>query len=203
MKVLFQGDSITDMGRDRSDPHNLGPGYAKYAARWLAHYCPEEEFEFLCLGISGNKTEDLVARWQTDCVDVAPDVLSILIGINDTWHHAGNRDWLSNEQFEANYRHILEEAKKIEGIRIVIMEQFLLPREDWAFFREDLDPKIQITRKLALEYADIFIPLDGILTAEAINVGDYTILSEDAVHPSVDGAKFIGKLWAEAVAEII
>ena len=203
MKVLFQGDSITDMGRDRSDFHDLGNGYAKYAARWLRHYCPEEEFEFIDLGISGNKTSDLVARWKTDCIDIAPDILSILIGINDTWHRAGDKNWIPNDEFENNYRTILEDAKKIDGIKIVMMEQFLLPREDWEYFREDIDPKIRITRKLAREYADVFIPLDGLLEAEAIRIGDYHILSEDAVHPAVDGAKFIGQLWAEAVAEII
>jgi len=203
MKILFQGDSITDAGRNREDIHNLGNGYPKYAAEKLQVLMPDTEFEFFDLGISGNKTEDLVARWQTDCMDIAPDVLSILIGVNDTWHHAHDKSYLTDEEFERNYRYILDEAKKIPGIKIIIMEQFLLPNPDFAFFREDLAPKIEVTRKLAREYADVFIPLDGLLTAENVKVGDYRILSPDGVHPSEVGADFIGALWAEAAASIL
>lgn len=85
MKVLFQGDSITDAGRDRTDPHYLGEGYPKYAAEALRAKFPNETFEFINLGISGDRTVDLLNRWQKDCIDVQPDVVSILIGVNDTW----------------------------------------------------------------------------------------------------------------------
>ena len=100
MRILFQGDSITDAGRDRSDYHDLGEGYPKYAAEAIVSKYPDEDFEFINLGISGNQTADLVDRLQSDFIDIQPDFVSILIGINDTWHRAENREWLSGEEFE-------------------------------------------------------------------------------------------------------
>lgn len=205
MKILFQGDSITDAGRNREDYHNLGFGYPKYAAAKLKSKMPATDFEFIDLGISGHKVEDLKNRWQSDCVDIAPDLMSILIGVNDTWHHAGDKSWIPNDVFEADYRQILEDAKKIQGIKIIMMEPFLLPAEDKEFFREDLDPKIQIIRKLAREYADAYIPLDGLLMARSVNIADKASMSMggDGVHPSETTADFIGGLWAEAAFELL
>ena len=100
MKVLFQGDSITDWGRDRSDYHDLGNGYPKYAAKYIKEMMPDTEFEFIDLGISGDQTANLVARLQSDFVDIKADVVSILIGINDTWHRADTRQYLDDAIFE-------------------------------------------------------------------------------------------------------
>ncbi len=203
MKILFQGDSITDADRNRDDIHNLGNGYPKYAARYLTDYFPGMDFEFVDLGIGGNQTIDLVNRLQTDFVDIQPDIVSILIGINDTWHRAGDKEWLSNEKFEENYRTVLEAIKTKTKAKIVMIEPFLLPAEDKLYFREDLDPKIQVVRKLAREYADLFIPLDGILAAACVNT-DWTAFSQDGVHPTYDiGADFIGHIYADYVAEVI
>ncbi len=205
MKILFQGDSITDASRDREDYHHLGYGYPKYAAAKLKAKMPSTEFEFIDLGISGHKVEDLKNRWQSDCIDIAPDLMSILIGVNDTWHHADDKSWIPNDVFEADYRYILEEAKKIDGIKIIIMEQFLLPNPAIEFFREDIDPKIQIVRKLAKEYADAFIPLDGLLTAYSLGIEDKASMSGggDGVHPSPATADYIGGLWADAAYSLL
>ena len=83
IKLLFQGDSITDAGRAYGDCHNLGNGYPKYAAEYIAEKYPDVDFEFIDLGVSGNQTKDLVARLQSDFIDINPDIVSILIGIND------------------------------------------------------------------------------------------------------------------------
>ena len=91
IKLLFQGDSITDAGRDRNDIHNLGNGYPKYAAKFLAEKYPDIDFEFIDLGIGGDQTKNLVARLDKDFIDIQPDIVSILIGINDVWHYAANR----------------------------------------------------------------------------------------------------------------
>ena len=101
MKVLFQGDSITDAGRDYADPHHLGDGYPKYAAEAIRDRFPDETFEFINLGISGNRTTDLLERWQKDCIAVQPDVLSILIGINDTWRRYDSNLPMTVEEYEA------------------------------------------------------------------------------------------------------
>lgn len=203
MKLLFQGDSITDADRDRNDPHELGNGYPKYAAKFLKEKFPETDIEFIDLGISGNQTIDLVNRLQADFIDIQPDIVSILIGVNDTWHRAEKREWLSDEKFEENYRAVLEAIKSKTNAKIVMLEQFLLPAEDKLFFREDLDPKIQITRKLAREYADVFIPLDGLLASHICHE-DWQEISADGVHPTYGrGAEVIGKIYADYVAELI
>ncbi len=197
MKILFQGDSITDAGRDRSDIHNLGYGYPLYSAELIKNAFPEAEFEFVDLGISGNKAEDLRDRWTSDAIEIQPDVISILIGINDTWHRAPNRDWMPHDYFEECYRGILERIKKETNAKIIILEQFLLPVEDKMFFHVDLDPKIQITRKLAREYADVFVPLDGIFAAASVRE-PATEFAADGVHPTAKGAKLIAEHYLDA-----
>ncbi len=202
MKILFQGDSITDGGRDRNDPHNIGWGFTLYATRYITARHPEMDFEFLNFGIAGNQSSDLVGRWTTDCIEHQPDVVSVMIGVNDTWHRAHNRQWLSDDQFEENYRNILERVKKETNAKIIIMEQFLLPTEDKEYFREDMNPKIMITRKLAREYADVYIPLDGYFAAACVEK-DSLFWSEDGVHPNNNGAALMGRHFADALDKII
>lgn len=202
MKILFQGDSITDCDRKREDYHDLGAGYPKYAAELIAKAYPETEFEFINLGISGNQTKDLVERLQSDFIDVQPDLVSIHIGINDTWHRAAERNWIGDDVFEAQYRKVLTEIKEKTNAKILIIEQFLLPVEDKAYFREDLDGKIDITRALAREFADYYIPLDGLM-AQACVGNDAYHWSADGVHPNENGAKFIADLYIEAFRKII
>ncbi len=201
MRILFQGDSITDAGRF-SDENGIGQGYVKYAIENIKNAYPRAEFEFINRGISGHKIQDLLNRWDHDAIDLQPDVISILIGVNDTWHHAEQRDWIPNDQFEASYRACLEALKAKTKAKIIIMEQFLCYTDDKAFFREDLDPKVQITRKLAREYADAFIPLDGIFASESITAAP-TYWAADGVHPTEAGARLIAKHYLEAFKKVI
>ncbi|MBP3377969.1 MAG: SGNH/GDSL hydrolase family protein [Clostridia bacterium] len=201
MRILFQGDSITDAGRFE-DEKGMGWGYPLYASELIKNRHPEIEFEFINRGISGHKVSDLAARWQQDCIDLQPDVVSILIGVNDTWHHAENRNWIPNEEFEATYRGLLTDIKEKTNAKIIILEQFLIPVEDKEFFRIDLDPKIQITRKLAREFADAFIPTDGLLAAHYVGV-EPTLWAADGVHPTEAGARLIGDFYADAFDKIL
>ena len=202
MKILFQGDSITDADRNREDCHDLGKGYPKYAAECLREAHPEIDFEFINLGISGDQTKDLVARWEEDCIKVNPDIVSILIGVNDTWHHAYDKSFIDNSLYEANYRFILSEIKTRTNAKIMILEQFLLPVPDKEIFHPDIDAKIQITRKLAREYADVFVPLDGILAAGCVE-RDMYFFSDDGVHPNENGSRFIGSIYAESIEPLL
>lgn len=203
IRLLFQGDSITDMGRDREDIHNLGFGYPKFTAERLVNLHPEIDFEFLNQGISGDRAESLKARWQTDCIDLQPDVVSILIGINDTWHHVADQSWMPHSYFEECYRFCLEEIRNKTNARIIMIEQFLLPGNEFTEqFRPDMDPKVQVTRKLAREYADVFIPMDGIFAAHCIGV-DGTAWAGDCVHPSEAGARLIADAYADAFEKIL
>lgn len=202
IKLLFQGDSITDAGRDRADCHDLGEGYPKYAAKYLRESHPEIDFEFIDLGISGNQTKDLVARLQSDFLAIDPDIVSILIGINDVWHHAGEQDWIPAEVFEERYRTVLEAIKHHTHAKIMMLEPFLIPIEDKAVFRIDLAPKIEIIRKLARGYADVYMPTDGLLQAAFIG-DDPLTFAADGVHPTPKGADCIGKLYAEYLEKLL
>lgn len=202
IKILFQGDSITDMGRDREDIHSLGWGYPRYAAPEIRKLFEDVEFEFIDKGISGNQTKDLVERLDDDFIQLKPDIVSILIGINDVWHHAGERDWLSDEQFEKNYRTVLEALKNKTDAKIMMIEPFLIPVDDKLFFREDLYRKIEVVRKLAREYADVYLPLDGLLQSAFIK-DEPTSYAEDGVHPTEKGARFIAGLYAEYISPLI
>ena len=202
IKLLFQGDSITDAGRDYDNYHDLGRGYPKYAADLLKERHPEIEFEFIDLGISGNQTKDLVARLEKDFVDIQPDIISILIGVNDVWHYAADRQWLDNNLFEERYRTVLEAIKTRTNAKLMMIEPFLIPIADKNFFREDLNPKIDIVRKLALEYADVYLPTDGLLHSAFIG-DDPLTYAADGVHPTPKGAEFIGNLYADYIESLL
>ncbi len=202
IRLLFQGDSITDAGRSYENPRLLGDGYVKYAAKYLQQAYPQVEFDFINLGISGNQTKDLVARLDRDFLNIQPDIVSILIGVNDVWHHAEDRSWIPDDVFEERYRTVLQAIKEKTNARIMMLEPFLIPVEDKLYFREDLYKKIEIERKLAREYADVYLPTDGLLSAAF--VGDEpTSYAADGVHPTDKGAEFIGKLYWEYMKKII
>ncbi len=202
IKILFQGDSITDWGRVYEEYHSLGHGYVKFAADYIKEAFPEKEFEFINRGIGGNKVIDLVNRLDNDFIDIQPDIVSIMIGINDVWHLAGDRNWLDNDVFEAQYRTVLNALKEKTNAKIIIIEPFLIPVEDKLHFREDLAPKIEIIRKLAREYAVAYLPTDGLLNAAFI--GDDPIsFAADGVHPTEKGAEFIGRKYAECIKPVI
>ena len=202
MRLLFQGDSITDAGRNRSDLHDLGGGYPKYAAAFIKELFPDADIEFIDKGVGGDQTKDLVARLEDDFIALQPDLVSVMIGINDTWHHAADRSYIPHDVFEERYRTVLTALKERTNAKIVIIEPFLIPIEDKLHFREDLDPKIQIVRKLAREYADVFIPTDGLLASAFIG-NDPLKFAADGVHPTAYGAEYIGKLYAEYTKDLI
>lgn len=196
--VLFQGDSVTDCGRARENLYDLGVGYPMIISSLLMHKLAGMNIKFINKGISGNRSIDLVNRWQEDCVDLKPTVVSILIGINDTWRRFDNNDETTAEQFEANYRKILDETKKL-GARIIMIEPFVNPYpDDRKAWREDLDKKIHVVRKLAKEYGAILVPTDGIMNAGfAVTPDNY--YSADGVHPSYAGHGLVAEAWCKAV----
>jgi acyl-CoA thioesterase-1 len=198
MRVLFQGDSITDAGRATSGS-TLGDGYAFIAASMMGALYPQKRLEFVNRGISGNRVKDLASRWQQDCVDVRPDLVSIMIGINDTWRRYDSNDPTPAEKYEAGYRGLLERTKNELGAKIVILEPFLLPASaDLKAWREDLDPKIDAARRLAREFADVYVPFDG-LFAEAVMSAPGAYWAGDGVHPSPAGHAFIAMNWVRYV----
>ena len=203
MRILFQGDSITDAGRNRADKYDLGEGYPFYAAALIKEKYPDKKFEFINKGVSGDRAELLLARWQEDAINIQPDVISILIGVNDTWHNsAPQTNWMKHEYFEYCYRTILEDVKKNTNAKIIMIEQFLLYTDDKAYFRTDLAPKIEITRKLAREYADAYIPMDGLFAKASVDK-EPTFWAEDGVHPTKAGAQLMASYYLDAISPFI
>ena len=204
MRILFQGDSITDAGRDHRNFHNMGNGYPKFASALLREEFPEAELEFINLGISGNRTDQLFDRMYADMIALQPDVVSILIGINDIWHrHGANRIETTDEQFAANYRAILSRIKAQTNAKIAILAPFLLDNADKEAWRSELDSILPIVRSLAEEFADVYIPLDEIFAKALSTQPAPQYYSGDGVHPNQNGAEFIGKVYAEAVAPLL
>ena len=202
MRILFQGDSITDAGRDRRNYYHLGGGYPKYAAELIRAEHPD--VELINLGISGNRSDQLFDRSYDDIIKLQPDIVSILIGINDIWHrHSSSPIPTTDEQFELNYRTLLGEIRKQTSAKIMILCPFLLDDEGKESWRGEVDRVIAIVRKLADEFADVYIPLDE-LFAEALKTQpEAKFYSADGVHPNDNGRAFIGKHYAEAVKNLI
>lgn len=202
MKILFQGDSITDNGRKRKVLNDLGNGYPLLVAQMLTERYPNIKFEFINKGIGGDQTKDLLLRWQNDCIDLRPDIVTLLVGVNDTWHHCGDGQWVANELYEANYRYLLESIKNNTNAKIVVMEQFVLDFPEMESFHNDIDEKIRITRKLAREYADAFIALDGIFASACI-AEPPSYWTREGVHPTERGHELIATHCCKAVSYII
>ncbi|MFO7724070.1 MAG: SGNH/GDSL hydrolase family protein [Oceanipulchritudo sp.] len=201
--LLFQGDSITDCKRDRSLPDSLGSGYVNILAGLLGALHPRLGVACLNRGISGNRTSDLADRWREDCLDLQPDVLSLLIGINDVWRRYDSNLPTSVDAFAANYRKVLElTAGALPRTTLLLLEPFLLPfPEDRRPWREDLDPKIDVVRHLAREFGARLVPLDGIFAA-ASTIQPPSFWASDGVHPTPAGHGLIARAWLEAAGAI-
>ncbi len=206
IKILFQGDSITDAGRDRRNFHDLGNGYPKYAAENLRKAYPDVDFEFINLGISGNRTDELFDRLYTDAISLQPDIISILIGVNDVGHrHGVSRIMTTDEQLELNYRTILKELKAKTNAKIMIIVPFILDYEDEMseYIKEELPSVQKIVYDLAEEFADVCIPLDKLFGEAVASQPEPLWYSGDGVHPNANGAAFIGEHYANYIAPII
>ena len=206
MKILYLGDSVTDSGRDKTNPADLGNGYVKYATENIKNACPDMDISFYNRGISGNRTEDVVVRLDSDVIAIDPDITVLLIGINDVWHHYTSTPTRAavetpTDRFEANLRKILDAIKSCNS-KLVMLEPFALPRENLEIILPELDEKIRIERRLAREYADIYISLHGRF-AEMMISADYTALTADGVHPNDGGKRLIGGMVSDAVLQLI
>ena len=207
IKLVFQGDSITDAGRDRRNYHELGGGYPKYAAELIKKDHPDTEFEFINFGISGNRTSELFDRLYADGIAFQPDVISFLIGINDVWHrHGPAKIATTDAQLKLNYTEILKRIKRETNAKIVILAPYVLDAETIDYvgaMKEDLKTVLPIIRELAAEYADVYIPLDELFEEALKTQPTPAYYSADAVHPNENGAKFIGECYARAVKDLL
>ena len=149
--ILFQGDSITDCGRNREDPDDLGDGYVNLITEILSDRYSHYNIKFINRGISGDRIRDLQLRWDTDCIDIKPDILSILIGVNDTLITPAR-------QFEEEYRMLLTQTARALNSKIILCEPFILLENNNAY-RYDLNAKVEIVDRLSEEFLYSFITI--------------------------------------------
>jgi lysophospholipase L1-like esterase len=198
-RILFQGDSITDGNRGRSaDPnHILGHGYRFIIASFFSAASPEKHLEFINRGISGNKVSDLVGRWQQDTLDLKPDMVSILVGINDT---GGNEPI---DDYERDYEKLLADTvAALPGVRFVLCEPFTLPvgnhRDNFGPWKKDVEKRAEVVGKLAKKYKAPVVHFqrafdDACKRAPA----DYWIW--DGIHPTYSGHQIMADEWVRTV----
>ena len=204
---LFQGDSITDGNRGRtSDPnHVMGHGYAFSIASRVGARFPEKVLTFYNRGISGNRIPDLAARWQQDALALKPDVLSILIGVNDTDAGIREKDAAATKKFEDGYRGLLDETKTaLPECLLVLCEPFIAPvgrvKENWNDWQKEMQEKQEVVRRVATEYKTVFVPLQKVFNeATARAAADYWIW--DGIHPTVAGHELITDEWLKQVSK--
>jgi lysophospholipase L1-like esterase len=203
--VLFQGDSITDAGRDRkssgpNDPSALGRGYPCLLAAALLADHPQAQLKVYNRGISGNKVPDLAKRWQEDTIALRPNLLSILIGVNDIWHKLSGRYSGTVEDYETGYRALLRQTlKELPGVRIVVCEPFVLRcgavSDQWF---PEFDQRRAVARKLADQLGLTLVPLQTMFD-DAAKDAPPQYWAGDGVHPTLAGHALMAKTWRAIV----
>ncbi|MBQ2614294.1 MAG: lysophospholipase [Clostridia bacterium] len=202
MRILFQGDSITDAHRSREDDSLIGIGYPLLVTSELG-FAEPGNYEFLNRGIGGNRSVDVYARIKNDIINLKPDVMSILMGVNDVWHEFhDNPNGIDAEKFYKIYDLLIEEVKAaLPNIKIMIMEPFSLKgfgnEAYWETFDKEVRMRAQMAKKIAEKYNLPFIPLqEGFddLTEKA----DASYWLGDGVHPTAMGHEFIKNEWMKA-----
>ena len=202
MRILFQGDSITDAGRSWNDPSQLGVGYARLVEASLGYDEPGQH-EFFNRGISGNRIVDLYARIKADILNLKPDVMSILIGVNDVWHETGdNPNGVAADKFYKIYDMLIEEVKAaLPNIKIMILEPFVLEAcsttEKWDIFYNEVPKRAEMAKKIAEKYNLPYIPLQAGFDELAKKAPNAYWLG-DGVHPTAKGHEFIKRQWLQA-----
>lgn len=203
--ILFQGDSITDALRDRSPNGHLGIGYARMVAAELGFQYPNE-YQFFNRGIGGNRIVDMYARIKSDAINLKPDIMSILIGINDVWHELGQNNGTSPEKFFTIYCMLIEELKEaLPDLKIMILEPFVLKgistESSWKKFRLETDKMIEKARAVAEKYDLKYISLQDKFD-EACKLAPEACWLFDGVHPSAAGHELIKREWLKAFNEL-
>lgn len=205
--ILFQGDSITDCGRSRENYDWIGEGYPVLVKAQLGFEQPEK-YDFQNRGISGNRIVDVYARIKADIINLKPDYMSILIGVNDVWHELDEQNGVDAEKYEKIYCMMIEEIKEaLPDIKIMILEPFCLQgsatenTEDelgrWNLFSSEVKKRAEKARTVAEKYGLAFVPLQERFDEVAKKTNNQHWI-RDGVHPSAMGHELIKREWMKA-----
>jgi len=204
--VLFQGDSITDMHRKRDDdkpdsPGALGVGYPFLVTAELLYRWPGKDLKCFNRGVSGNKVFQLADRWQSDCLDLKPTVLSILVGVNDFWHTLVNGYTGTIKTYRDDYRKLLDRTKQaLPDVRLIIGEPYAVigvKAVDDKWYPAFNDYRAA-AKEIAESFGAAFIPHQEIYDkAERLAPGSYW--TYDGVHPTLAGARLMAEAWLQTV----
>jgi lysophospholipase L1-like esterase len=203
LTVLFQGDSITDGNRTRNTDwnHVMGHGFAYIIASRLWYDYPAKGLHFFNRGISGNRVTQLAERWQTDTIDLKPDVINILVGINDTEAAIKGNVSCTPEQFENDYRTLLKWTKeKLPDVKLVLCEPFLLPvgrvKENFETYQTEIAKRQQVAKLLSDEFKAIYIPFQSAFN-DALSKAPAEYWIWDGIHPMPAGHELMARFWLE------
>ena len=205
-RILFQGDSITDVGRDRNDFYGLGRGYACLVAGSIGLDNPNE-YEFVNRGISGNRVVDLYARIKADFINLKPDYASIYIGVNDAWHEIGGQNGVDTAKFETIYSMLIDEVKAaLPDIKLMIIAPYVIEGaatcdteevpDRLKRFQIDVGEKAEVCKRIAKKYDLPLIELQPAFD-EACKKAPNAHWAYDGVHPTAAGHELIKRLWLE------
>ena len=208
--LLFQGDSITDAGRAREDraPNHmpsLGSGYASLAAGRVLRQYPKRSWQCYNRGVSGNKVFQLADRWETDCLDLSPTVLSILIGVNDFWHTLDGRYEGTVERYERDFRALLRRTREaLPEVALLIGEPFALREGGHVNDRwyPTFDEYREAARRVAEDFGASWIPYQSIFD-EALEEAPASYWAPDGVHPSLAGSALMARGWVAAFQSVV
>lgn len=203
---LFQGDSITDVDRYRDDDTRPGFGYPLLFSAYYGRKYPEQ-FKFYNRGISGNRIVDVYARIKADIINLAPDYMSLLIGINDVWHEIGAKNGVDAEKFEKIYSMLIEEIKEaLPNIKIFLLEPFVLRAEatdeHWEYFHSETLLRAAAVKRIAEKYDLVFIPLQHLFD-EVSKSTENSFWLKDGVHPTAAGHQLIKDELSAAFDKIL
>lgn len=203
--VLFQGDSITDANRQRglnspNDPDALGHGYVFHTSAELMRRHPPLDLQIYDRGISGDKVFQLADRWQQDCLDIKPDILSILVGINDYWHMLTSDYGGTVADYERDYDILLERTRNaLPKVKLILGEPFLLEAGDFTpDHREAVTAYQDTARRLAEKYDALWVPYQQAFN-DALKLAPAEYWAPDGVHPTLPGHMLMAKTWLDTV----
>lgn len=203
---LFQGDSITDANRNDDDDFSLGLGYPLLIGEDFAK-SGNNEIQFMNRGVSGDRITDVYARIKEDIINLKPDFMSILIGVNDVAHELTMQCGVDTKKFEMIYGMLIEEIKEaLPDIKIIIMEPFVLKgsatSELWSDYKKEVKARGEAAKRTALKYGLCFVELQNKFD-EACADGDTSYWSVDGVHPTAAGHQIIKEELSKAISDII